>query len=651
MLQLTSLILILLTLHLQICSASFWLIRNYFYHCNIQFVELSENFRHVEDPPPYFYDVLTKNPTSPVIFNQIEMTNTTKKREVGSVGSQHGRSGRLYIVVLHISGARSMSSRKIFYRLHQTILRNFNPNYIFQHTDDPWNSINVKYYFDHLGSSKLTIFSTSLPRKIFIPCLTCLPSRIVGMSTIPINELEVVWWSENNNLRQQIVELWDDGDLNETNCGVNYVPHKNTWPSFCKIVHLYQNLNFTSVRNERFPVSVLAMWQSLYKTIHILIRNPWFYSPFSVEFEYVKFSVITQYPNALQGMNAYLLPFSVPVWVGLLVSCVTLCLIAQVQNYTTSAFEIMRKICLNIFKAAAILLGQINSSNLNIFNRRSFGAPILMVWLFCGRYIIMDNLYTGSIFSYLSAIKPPIVPETLTELVESNIPIVSTSSLTSQESILKKVIIPNYVDNLKIANKSIELLQKLVSKIVFVNAYSAYVKFFKNILTLDLLTYFNTSIDTSRTYAIIDADAEFSIFTDLLKANGRRLVINGQGDMPFVYVSTSFGLRNCFHQLFSRKLSQLAASGIEARWPKVRQIGNSVHVLRGVWGDDYKTHLSKYMSGSKRSNKSLSKEGPITLKTVETIFVLCSILQIFAFISFIIERRKVVSYFLKYIVN
>lgn len=87
-------------------------------------------------------------------------------------------------------------------------------------------------------------------------------------------------------------------------------------------------------------------------------------------------------------------------------------------NDSRNLAEILKNICLAGINTTAILLGQVNVDNLKIFNQRAFGVPILLVWLLCGRYIIMDNLYTGSIFSYMSALKSPRYPETLKELVD-----------------------------------------------------------------------------------------------------------------------------------------------------------------------------------------------------------------------------------------
>lgn len=648
---------LMVTLHLHVVSTSFWLTQNYFGQCIIQFVTFSENIRPFKDPPTYFYDISINNPTSPAILNHIQI-NVTDFLTLGPVKSMtwlNSRSGRELISVLHIDNAmiaKTLANRPMHYYIQLKITRNFNPEYIFQYTHETFNSMNYKHYFEHIGRSKIIIFNLNLPGQMFIPCITCSGSTSSQISTMPVNELDKVWWSENKNFRQRKVDGPEAYSLNEFNCDVNYVIEKNTDSGYCKIVHLSKTLNFSMVPypNSGNQVSGLGMRNTLAKSIKALVNDPRFYEPFSVEFEYVKFSIVSQYPHALEGMVAFLLPLSGSVWIGLLVFCVAICLISQVGKEEINPTLIIKNFSVDIINTTAILLGQVNEDNLKIFTKRTSGASLVLVWLFCGRYIIMDNLYTGSIFSYLSAIQPPVVPNTIAELVDSNIPIITMSGLRSNTSILKTFIIPAQVESLKTENKSFELFLKLNAKLVFVDAYSSFVQFIQNILNLDVLTHFKASVDTSKTYALMDTTNQFKVFTDLLMANGSRLIINSKDDSPFVSVLVNFGYGNCFHALFSKKLHQLSASGIESRWPKLEQIGAAVHAMSRLYGFSYKRHFVQYVSTSADFNAPISEEESIKLKTVQSIFILCSILHVFSFISLVIECRVGLISFLKRII-
>lgn len=117
---------------------------------------------------------------------------------------------------------------------------------------------------------------------------------------------------------QNSVHVRENRDLTRINCLVNYVPDKYTSPAYCKIVHLSDNLNFSILllkKDGPTPISSLLMGDSLASNINLLTTRHNYVEPFSVELDYIKFSVISQYPRALEGMNAFLLPLSGPVWV------------------------------------------------------------------------------------------------------------------------------------------------------------------------------------------------------------------------------------------------------------------------------------------------------------------------------------------------
>ncbi|OXA47789.1 hypothetical protein Fcan01_16961 [Folsomia candida] len=364
------------------------------------------------------------------------------------------------------------------------------------------------------------------------------------------------------------------------------------------------------------PVSSLFMKGTLAYGVFMLTRKNSFYQLFSLDYEWVKFSVVTPYPKALEGMIAFLLPLNDAVWAALVISCFGMCFLAQVGKHGKSFVTRMEEIFLDFIHTNAILLGQVNGENLKMFNTRIFGSPLIVVWLFCGRYIIMDNHYTGSIFSFLSAIKPPTVPETITDLVRSDIPLITVSSTNLPESILKRLIIPLHVNSLSKsgASKSFELYTALNRKLTFIDSSYRVLEFTKNILSLNLLTDFNSSVDTSRTYAIMDTEAEFHFYTTLLGANGNRLVINGKEETPFVSMTIRYGQSNCFHQLFARKMSHLSASGIESRWPKLERMGYVVKSERNLWNVRYQRYMAHDMSRPMDSNPSQYKEDPVKIE-------------------------------------
>ncbi|OXA36931.1 hypothetical protein Fcan01_28283 [Folsomia candida] len=593
-------------------SSSFLSIPNYLGDCNIQFMQ-RENIG--EDQPAYCELILARNPTSPFSLNQIRVskTYTSLPGWTNSLINRQARSYQISVAFIHVN-ANLLNGipggLPVSYLLQQHILYYYNPTYLFQHSYKPKNPKHFKNYAIHLGTSKLILFNFYSPDELYIPCLACYDSPPNPIETIPLSKLEIDWWSHNRNLQQRLVNGQYYDDTKAINCGVNYVgADKQTLPDYCKCILLSQNLNFSVSNGNNNPVSFLGFGYILSDIIlRRIVQPPYKFIPSIVQFQPVKFTVIAKYPSAMEGMNAFLLPFSYNVWGVLLLNCFTLCVIAQLGNAERNLIQIVKKISENIINIIAILLGQVSGQSLQVFAGLSFGAPF--IWLFFGRYIIMDNLYTRSIFSYLSAIKAPVVPETLSELLDSSIPIITRgvyiSNRGSYESTLKTNIIPGYVASFKSmdATKSVEMYLALNDRLVY--AYSHSKRTYQNLLTSLLesksLNEFDLPIDSRQMYAILDIKDELNVLTTLFRRNQTRLVIDARDDIPFVAVSVDRIFRNYLCPLFSRKFGQLATAGIEFRWAKLLNLAVAISnlILLGTLG-------IKGMQYSMRRRKNIRK--------------------------------------------
>ncbi|OXA37366.1 Glutamate receptor ionotropic, NMDA 2D [Folsomia candida] len=322
-------------------------IPNYFDEHDIHFISALHGGTKSRHPPPYFGHIVTNNPNTPILLNQI------------------------YVNLTHV---------------------------ILGAAENP--IINFRTRSDHEGISKLIVFNVNYPDDVFIPCIPCLHSVPVKLRISPLPKIESVWWTENTNLLQKKVLYNRNIDLKQINCQVYHVRQMS--PKDCKIVHLSQNLNFSIVgRPNTFEVSILAAGTYYSRRFSFMM-------PYSVKFKSVQFSIITQYPSGLEGMAAFLHPFSPAVWSTLLLGCVTICLVVQVTKEDITLIQVT----FDIINIVALLLSQGESLKI-CHNRQTFAAPIVTVWLLCGCYVVMENLHTGEIFSYLSAIKPPQVPRNI----------------------------------------------------------------------------------------------------------------------------------------------------------------------------------------------------------------------------------------------
>ncbi|OXA54929.1 hypothetical protein Fcan01_11868 [Folsomia candida] len=108
----------------------------------------------------------------------------------------------------------------------------------------------------------------------------------------------------------------------------------------------------------------------------------------------------------------------------------------------------------DFLNVTSILFGQVSGSTLKMFgNKKWFAKIMLTVWFLGGGYTIIDNLYTGSIFSFMTAKQAPKVPSTFKMLLkDSEIRIITMASFHFAESAnqsfstLRSLLIPAYLE-------------------------------------------------------------------------------------------------------------------------------------------------------------------------------------------------------------
>ncbi|OXA48367.1 hypothetical protein Fcan01_17260 [Folsomia candida] len=227
-----------------------------------------------------------------------------------------------------------------------------------------------------------------------------------------------------------------------------------------------------------------------------------------------------------------------------------------------------------------ILFGQVGRDTFKMFyNKKWIAVPILIVWFLCGSFIIMENLYMGSIFSYLSAIKSPIFPPTWQSLVDSDIPITTTGSARMafiNKSNLKDLI-PRYLtlfeNNPHLRDKIDKLYKKLIQLVDIFRKVSL-PKFMKNVgrMTSDN----NESIDLSKTFAIMDSAGHLQNYRLMFGWKAAREITDGKEDTPFTQIHLGLASRNFYLPSFQKRFRHMASFGLEDQWNTYE---NMVHTV------------------------------------------------------------------------
>lgn len=153
---------------------------------------------------------------------------------------------------------------------------------------------------------------------------------------------------------------------------------------------------------------------------------------FTLTFKKFRFSVITQFPRAESSFGNVFTPFDVSTWTLILAACILITLVVQfnrdMRNLPKSRAEYGVIFLSDLITFTSILLSQYSSDIVNSLQKRRKAVPILTVW-FLGCYILMQNLYQGSITSDLTVTPFPLVPRSLEDLAKSKLTVVTTAPI------------------------------------------------------------------------------------------------------------------------------------------------------------------------------------------------------------------------------
>ncbi|OXA45877.1 hypothetical protein Fcan01_19227 [Folsomia candida] len=274
-------------------------------------------------------------------------------------------------------------------------------------------------------------------------------------------------------------------------------------------------------------------------------------------------------------------------------------------SYYKPAEDIKRRKCVQLIigflNVTSILLGQVNGDRFDMFhNKKWVAVPILTVWYLGGRYITMDNLYVGSIYSFLSAVKPPIVPGRLDTIVNSDIPIVTLTYFTS-----------------------------------------SYYSKQRNVEQSKFPPFLNSSLglDPSKPWAILDEEKTLKEFTSFVKWGGIRKSISAtDASTPLTNskIGLSLGRKTFLFPIFQKGFGQLSSSGLILRWYKLSELYCPLELVYQMNDKNYKRYLLNAISGA-REQVTFHESDPVSMKSVKEIYALCGMCLIFGIVSIIVE--------------
>lgn len=284
------------------------------------------------------------------------------------------------------------------------------------------------------------------------------------------------------------------------------------YPDFCGIAVLGRKYNFTTN----------SPWHTNLEETRVVGRvnfrlglnqdyvdiGPYQLTPLVLKIQEFGLTIVTNFPSRQGSVDTLLSPFDHLTWILLYVSTI---LVAMVIHMDIKILK-FKPLELPKFDPIFHLLTQLVGQSSFYLVKINF-KTIAVIWsIFC--YILMGNLYQGSIYSCLTVMLPPSVPRTVADIVSSNLQVLTMSLVYDKvgpngtlmySSVLKHFILPSLIhqfpENSTIARK----LSELEENLIFVHSYHIFTGELATRLSNSEETYSaNKSINTVGMLAVID---------------------------------------------------------------------------------------------------------------------------------------------------
>jgi hypothetical protein len=365
---------------------------------------------------------------------------------------------------------------------------------------------------------------------------------------------------------------------------------------------------------------------------------------YDIDVKKYSFAIITQFPSNSASLETYFSPFDIPTWVILLFSVFSVALLFHLEGIVHSKISksnTRRTFSTHyFFITLSACLSQVNENFFKILHSRgsTISPKIFIGWLFAC-YILMENVYQGSIFSCLTIAIPSRVPGTLQELADSSLFSVTTSyhleSRGSNQflaySTLKTAAIPTAISSWAAEHQFSKLLTKLNQSIVFISIQTTFidrVNFTRDISAFrPLSNEKNDSMLTESSFAIFDLEDDLGEILDCIKILGKRYVVKSRDDTRLESGILSIGRNNFLSTHFHQGLRHLVQSGIKGWWNEIIDFRTRLGIISKP-GKEYRVKYFAKNIQKYRDPVTFHESQPVSLNVMKYIIVLCFVVTV-----------------------
>jgi hypothetical protein len=440
-----------------------------------------------------------------------------------------------------------------------------------------------------------------------------------------------------------------------------------THAELCMIHILEKQINFTTIpfpeRPKYIPHRLYNIQADNYVNNVIISKEvpglQWL--PHGVKFEPYKLILVSKLHSV--NVDSLLQPFDRNIWMAIVSANCFFVFVVCVGN------KLQEKSKLILWMISTILSQTDEMLTQHLFNKkRLINIALVSSWFFL--MFLLNVLYTGDLYSCLSNVRLPVLPNSLREILVTNIPLFTFGQFCSSSdkgdcsSILLNLLIPDILktkdahENLKnVANNVLNKTEHIPGTPFFVSLDIA--------INSDRLRTLKRAVTTNKFGMLASSKFidEFKILARILFTE--HVVRQTHDTNPFISMIPWITQRGPFASAFSSGIGRLSQSGLVDRWNKhilimkviliTKTRFKSMHdlenklvdestkreVMIGLVNDSFKWEgsgrfYSKLMLAPDKISM-LASEEPVPLAVMKLPFLACHALAFFAIVVFLIE--------------
>lgn len=423
-------------------------------------------------------------------------------------------------------------------------------------------------------------------------------------------------------------------------CGLNFAEFVNlTSSEICPVGTILEKYNLTTLQyngptddwDGDTSFGILTYSNLNHVDLDLYIHDVFFSS--------ITFITVSHLPSTNNGVDAFVSPLDAKSWICLQLTIALVsgfltwleCQDGNHESWMADAAIMVDK----VIAVTCILLGQVGESMGRAYRTEKGSLVLLPLWLF-GSFLLMANLYQGSIYSNLAVLIPTQPPSGIYDLVNGNIPIVPIDfaydyRTNSHNTLLSDYIIPPLIEGGRENSELTKFLTEFQKRLVQVKDK---IQFGVAKIYADYIVCNPMAVLFIHTPKVVPIERRIKQLPDNLH------IVQNKGDSPFTIVPYMTGDENLLTPYFAKDWTRMYEAGLHQLWYKVYlqylALANKGSLMR----------VNKYFEAVQRAFDNVKEPATfheshsVSLGRIIPAFVLCSAVMAIGAIAFMAECRK-----------